>query len=196
MEISPELYELFDQSRMLLGLPEFGDLYRMRRRLPEYSYHCSMPSLPHILGDLDDPYLRTSGPYLEWDTMAALNWMGMGNNPFVSGRDPLNGARIGLCSRGSPTSERPYTRDLPPEQVARLVKEVPLFPLEQQGQFESYATTAAAIGALHHVITVDTSIAHLAGALGKKTTLLLSYDPDWRWGLHDETTVWYDSMRI
>jgi hypothetical protein len=46
------------------------------------------------------------------------------------------------------------------------------------------------------VLTVDTSVAHLSGALGVPTWLMLSTDPDWRWGLKSEKTVWYDSVRI
>ena len=72
----------------------------------------------------------------------------------------------------------------------------PVFPLDQEGQFESFAMTAAAIKALDLVITVDTSIAHLAGALGVPTWLLLIFDPDFRWGLESERTIWYPSIRI
>ena len=46
------------------------------------------------------------------------------------------------------------------------------------------------------MLTVDTSVAHLAGALGIPTWLMLSTDPDFRWGLKSEHTCWYDSMRI
>jgi hypothetical protein len=46
------------------------------------------------------------------------------------------------------------------------------------------------------VLTVDTSVAHLAGAMGKPVWLLLSFDPDWRWGLTPPDTPWYPSMRI
>ena len=69
-------------------------------------------------------------------------------------------------------------------------------PTDQQGQFESFALTAAAIKALELVITVDTSVAHLAGALGVPTWLLLSWDPDFRWGLKGSKTIWYQNMRI
>jgi len=46
------------------------------------------------------------------------------------------------------------------------------------------------------LITVDTSVAHVAGALGVKTFLILPYDSDWRWFDNTETTEWYDSVRI
>ena len=63
-------------------------------------------------------------------------------------------------------------------------------------EFKNFDDTAAALKNLDVVITVDTSVAHLAGALGVKTFMLLPYCPDWRWFDNTETTEWYDSMRI
>jgi ADP-heptose:LPS heptosyltransferase len=60
----------------------------------------------------------------------------------------------------------------------------------------NYAETAALIAALDLVITVDTSIAHVAGALRQPTWVLLPYAPDWRWLLHRNDTPWYDSIRL
>ena len=59
-----------------------------------------------------------------------------------------------------------------------------------------YMTTANIISNLDLVITVDTSIAHLAGAMGKRTFLLLPLTPDWRWGLKTTQTHWYPSVRL
>lgn len=56
--------------------------------------------------------------------------------------------------------------------------------------------TASAIKNLDLVISVDTSVAHLAGAMEKNVWLILPYIPDWRWGLDKPTTIWYSSMRI
>ncbi len=52
------------------------------------------------------------------------------------------------------------------------------------------------IQALDLVITCDTAIAHFAGALGRPVWMLLSSNPDWRWGLVSEATPWYPSMRL
>jgi hypothetical protein len=62
--------------------------------------------------------------------------------------------------------------------------------------FKDFDDTASAIKNLDVVVTVDTSVAHLAGALGVKTFMLLPYCPDWRWFDNDEKTEWYSSVRI
>jgi ADP-heptose:LPS heptosyltransferase len=59
-----------------------------------------------------------------------------------------------------------------------------------------FAETAAAICRLDLVISVDTSVAHLAGALGRPTWLLLRYPPEWRWLLEREDSPWYPSARL
>jgi ADP-heptose:LPS heptosyltransferase len=61
---------------------------------------------------------------------------------------------------------------------------------------EDMADTAALIANLDLVIAVDTSVAHLAGALGKPVWLLLPLSPDWRWLLDREDSPWYPGMRL
>ena len=63
-------------------------------------------------------------------------------------------------------------------------------------ELKSLDDTAALIETLDLVIPVDTSVAHLAGALGKPTWLLLHDFADCRWGLHEETSYWYPDMRL
>ena len=62
--------------------------------------------------------------------------------------------------------------------------------------FSDFAETAGMIDNLDLVIAVDTAVAHLAGAMGKATWLLLPYRPDWRWGLVSEASPWYQGMRL
>jgi hypothetical protein len=59
-----------------------------------------------------------------------------------------------------------------------------------------FSETAALIAALDLVITVDTAVAHVAGALGRPVWVLLPHAPDWRWLLHRNDTPWYDSLRL
>ena len=61
---------------------------------------------------------------------------------------------------------------------------------------DDFKETAAAINQLDLVISVDTAVAHLAGALGKPVWLLADFAGDWRWGLRTDETEWYPSMRI
>jgi hypothetical protein len=59
-----------------------------------------------------------------------------------------------------------------------------------------YGDLAVLLDQLDLAISVDTSVAHVAGALGKPVWTLLSYVPDWRWMLEGETTPWYPTMRL
>ena len=61
---------------------------------------------------------------------------------------------------------------------------------------DDFASTATLMEQLDLIITIDTAVAHLAGALGKPTWLLLSATPDWRWMLKRSDSPWYPSMRL
>jgi ADP-heptose:LPS heptosyltransferase len=60
----------------------------------------------------------------------------------------------------------------------------------------NFQETAEVIAGLDLVVSVDTSVVHLAGALGKETWVLIPYQPDWRWGINKETSNWYPSLRL
>jgi tetratricopeptide (TPR) repeat protein len=60
----------------------------------------------------------------------------------------------------------------------------------------NFYDTALAIDNLDYIISVDTSVVHLSGAMGKPTFVLLPFTPDWRWGLEDNKTEWYDSVTL
>lgn len=185
LEVQQSLFELFELSNLV---PK-GNLVRLHRELPDlYGPHCALPSLPAALGD-DGSMIPVEGPYLFAEQHQIDRWAKITEN-----------FPIGLCWKGSSRSERPYTRDVNPNMFYpvnyRFGPFFPLVPEPGRLEFDNFASTAAAIMSLDMVITVDTSIAHLAGALGKETWLLLSYDPDWRWGLKGSTTSWYPNMRI
>ncbi|HET7731223.1 MAG TPA: SEC-C metal-binding domain-containing protein [Usitatibacter sp.] len=116
--------------------------------------------------------------------------------------------RIGLAWKGSPRHLNDRNRSLDAAMAARLVAPGATFVSLQQGAAPLAGTvsvlpeeadwddTAAVIASLDRVVTVDTAIAHLAGAMGKPVHVLLPYNPDWRWGLAGEATRWYPSMRL
>jgi hypothetical protein len=175
--------------------------------MPEFDLYCPLMSLPLIFGtELETvpanvPYLR---PYA--DRIAAWQL-----------RLPDNGrARVGVCWAGNPVFGNDRHRSIPLERFAALFG-VPgidfvslqkeLSPahaalLDQHGilrlgeQFEDFADTAAVVAMLDLVVAVDTSVAHLAGAMGRVTALLLPFSPDWRWLLDREDSPWYPSMRL
>lgn len=169
--------------------------------VPEaYDCHVWIDSLMGIFGaGLDD---LSNAPYLcapsttEWSTRLAV----------------LDGIRIGIVWSGGHSEYRANKyRSLRFEQIAGLL-DVPgcSFVSLQMGAHAGVSTgifdaspyiddwqdTAAAIAALDLVISVDTSTAHLAGAMGTPVWLLNQFQSCWRWGLTEPSTRWYPSMRI
>lgn len=116
-------------------------------------------------------------------------------------RAPLPpGFKIGVQLRGNPNHSNDANRSLPPEAAARLRASLPghvmgLDPAETGAR--DFAETAAIIEQLDLVITVDTSVAHLAGALGRACFVLLPHlGTDWRWLRDRDTSPWYPSLRL
>ena len=85
-------------------------------------------------------------------------------------------------------------KDVRPDDKASLLERTDIVDLT--GQLSDFAETAALISCLDLVITVDTSVAHLAGALGRSTWILLPYAPDYRWLLDRDDSPWYPTVRL
>jgi len=86
-------------------------------------------------------------------------------------------------------------------QVGERAEEITQLPTDVQvrdlsDQLQDYGDTAVVVNQLDLVITVDTSVAHLAGALGKPVWTLLCYNPDWRWGVEGADSSWYPTMSL
>ncbi len=140
----------------------------------------------------DVPYLRPPG-----DTPPAL--------------DSSGGLKVGLVWAGNPKHKNDANRSVGFERFQPLLdmEGIDLYSLQvgERGgdnnkltdlgkDLGDFADTAAAIGQLDLVITVDTSVAHLAGALGKPVRTLLPWLPDWRWQRDRDDTPWYPTMRL
>ncbi len=122
--------------------------------------------------------------------------------------------RVGLVWAGNPAHSNDHNRSHSLVRFAPLVRSDITFLALQKGpraaddapegmlltrlgeSFGDFSDTAAALAGLDLLISVDTSVAHLAGALGIPTWLIVPPCPDWRWGRASESTVWYPSMRL
>jgi hypothetical protein len=170
--------------------------------LPIFDYHAPLLSLPLVFGtDLDN---IPPAPYLAVDPTRAAAWR--------SRLDKAATLRVGVAWAGRATHLNDRKRTIPFEVFAPLfsVPNVAFIDLQKERRSEDgasrltsfttelrdFSDTAALVAALDLVITVDTSVAHLAGALGKPVWTLLPRSPDWRWMLERTDTPWYPSMRL
>ena len=110
------------------------------------------------------------------------------------------GFRVGFMSRGNPALTADHLRSLPGDVAERLRAALPGTVVDLAPEVtgaRDFADTAALISGLDLVVTVDTAVAHLAGALGKRClTLVRSFASDWRWPRLQPTTPWYPSMTL
>jgi hypothetical protein len=125
--------------------------------------------------------------------------------------------KVGLVWAGNPDHTKDYDRSMPFKSIARLAQN-PLLQLysfqvgprshdiadggysalvtDLSGQLTSYSVTVTALKDLDLLVTVDTSVAHIAGCLGIPTFLLICKLPDWRWLLGRNDTPWYPSVKL
>lgn len=163
------------------------------KEIPDHDYVVHAGSLPYIFGT-------------KMGTIPVHN----AKSSFVE-----NPNRIGIACSGNPLHPDDHHRSIPLIEFTPMLrldldknfflvqkdlratdKFHPYGPNITHVVFDDVADLATAINKLDLVITVDTMTAHLAGAEGIPTWLLLPYAPDWRWGLEGEKTPWYPCMRI
>lgn len=178
--------------------------------MPAADYHAPLMSLPHRL---KCGVIGGGEAYLSADPTAITRW-----------RDrllPLEGRKIGFAWQGNIGYEMDFARSIPAALIAQSIDATDDFQLialqqgygrAQLGEISShsrvvdlgddvdrdaaFADTAAIMANLDLVITSDTAIAHLAGALGRPVWVLLPFAPDWRWLLGRASSPWYRSMRL
>jgi tetratricopeptide (TPR) repeat protein len=167
--------------------------------LPPFSYHVPLLSLPRIFDTTIDS-IPQRVPYVAAPAGLLLHW---------KDRLPASGAlAVGLVSSGNPAHQNDRNRSIPPQELSPLLdvpgtrffsiqKEQQLPGIEALGpELTDFADSAAAIANLDLVISVDTSVAHLAGAMGRPAWTLLPFAPDWRWMLGRTDSPWYPGMRL
>jgi Tfp pilus assembly protein PilF len=202
LEVQPEL------KRFMLTMSGVEQVISRGDPIPVFTRHCPLLSLPLVFGtELDT--IPSEVPYLRPDANELENW----NARFRI----FPGLHVGLVWGGRPEHRVDRKRSIPLAAFAPLatVDNVVYFSLQKgpaaaqiteppaglvlhdiAADLNDFADTAAAIAALDLVITVDTSVAHVAGALGKRVWILLPHVPDWRWLLDREDSPWYPTARL
>ena len=192
---------------LLQGLPGVTQVLAKGEPLPDFDFHCPLLSLP-LAFDTQIETVPAATPYLQAPAQRASYWH--------QRLGPATAPRVGLVWSGQPKHRNDHNRSMAlsallpllrlPYQFVSLQKEVratDLDVLQRQDrilnlgvELADFSDTAGLVDTLDLVIAVDTSVAHLAGALGKPVWLLLPFNPDWRWLLHRDDSPWYPTARL
>jgi tetratricopeptide (TPR) repeat protein len=196
----------------LLAASGYENLASWEDPAPDCAYHAGLASLPHLFGTTLVT-VPNQVPYLQADAELVRLW-----RERLAG---IGGFRVGICWQGNPVYSRDVMRSLPLRAFAalaavpgvRLVSLQKCDGLEQlaevAGQFEviqlgpdydvesgAFMNAAAIVHHLDLVVTADTAMAHLAGALAVPVWVALPIVPDFRWMLERSDTPWYPTMRL
>jgi len=193
--------------RLVSRMPGLEQLLIAGETLPEFDTHCPLMSLP-LAFETTVETIPASVPYIRVDPEHQAIW-----RKRIEG----DGFNVGLVWAGNPAHTRDRRRSIGLKSFAPLAqaKGVRLFSLQKglgaeeaarrpaditlidwTGSIDDFADTAAIISEMHLVITVDTSVAHLAGAMGKPVWILVPWPSDWRWMLDREDSLWYPTARL
>lgn len=176
--------------------------------VPSHHYHCSIISLPHLLNMPAIPEC----PYIKIDekidlrkydnkTKIGIVWGGNAQHPndrFRSCkleyfRKIYNLPNVKLFSLMKDYRSRTYDG----KNIVDLTDNADDMKIVDMSSFmKTYYDTACIINSLDMVVGVDTSVIHLSGAMGKKTICMLPWNPDWRWGLERNNTIWYSTVQL
>lgn len=201
LQVPPVLKSL---CRTLAGVDTLIDF---DESLPPFDFHIPLMSLPLAFGTRLES-IPADVPYLHADPERVTAWQAL--------LGPRTRPRIGLVWSGSTAHGNDRNRSLPFAQFACFIDNAAEFICLQNElrnedanlvrqhsnvgiyneRLKDFADTAALIETLDLVITVDTSVAHLAGALGKPVWILLPFAPDFRWLLERQDSPWYPTARL
>jgi len=201
LEVKPELVSLMGSLDGVSRIIAKGD------PAPAFDLHCPLMSLPLAFGTLVET-IPAGVPYLAADPAKVAHWAG------VLGEKTR--PRVGVVWNGNPKYQNDAIRSITLEQFAPLFGEDCEFVVLQKevrtadkgllglrpnvrqfaAAIEDFSDTAALCELMDVIVTVDTSVAHLAGALGKPVRVLLPRRPDWRWLLGREDSPWYPNAKL
>ena len=186
--------------RLLAGLPGVDGCVAADAPLPAFDLHCAIASLPRAFATT--PETAPGGPYLAAEPMplpgdgrlrVGVAWAGS-RGALVLRQRAVPLARFRRLFAVPGCAFHVLQKEVV-EADAALLAEIPGV-VDLRADLGDFADTAAAIAALDLVITVDTAVAHLAGAMGKEVWVLLMAQPDWRWGIGRADSPWYPSARL
>ena len=200
LEVQKPLIEL------LRDLPGVASVVARGEPLPDFDLHCPLLSLPLAFGTTLDT-IPAQTPYFHVPPERMSAW---------EARLGSNRPRFGLVWSGNAGHKRDRARSIPLYALMPLFDVAATFVslqkearaadaavlqqsnkiIDVSAELHTFADTAALIAQLDLVIAVDTSVAHLAGALGKPLWLLLPTAPDWRWLTGRDDSPWYPSARL
>ena len=191
---------------LLTSLHGVASMIERGEPIPETDFHCPLVSLPLAFSTTVDT-IPAQVPYLAADAERLTRWrekLGTQTKP-----------RIGLVWSGSVAPGRQFDRTLPLTMLTGLTfPEVQWVSLQKdvsgaekevlnsagvlhfEDELNDFADTAALVELMDLVITIDTSVAHLAGALAKPVWVLLRYAADWRWLIDRNDSPWYPSATL
>lgn len=194
------------QKAVLAGVPGVSSCVAPGDPLPDFDVHLPIMSLPRIFQTTLDT-IPLDFPYIFPPLTALASWA-----EKFSGSD---GLRVGLVWAGrkkpdpnrtcpfenfAPLAGMPgvtfYSLQLENEMSGSLDVRGSFGLVDHTAEIGDFCDTAALIAHLDLVISIDTGVAHLAGAMGKETWLLLPYAADWRWMLDRDYSPWYPGMRL
>jgi Tfp pilus assembly protein PilF len=199
------LHKLLDQVLPGVKLVEDG------QKMPPVSTYCTLSGLALRYGATRSTIPREI-PYLRADPELQATWAAR-----LAPRIPPEHRRVGIVWAGRPEHENDFNRSaslaaLAPIGEAPLVTLISLQTGAAASQIGRYAGAAPLIGVGHVLasledtmaviagldvlITVDTAVAHLAGAMGKTVWIMLPYVPDWRWMLGTTESPWYPTAKL
>jgi Flp pilus assembly protein TadD len=196
---------------MLRQIHPDAKLFTEWRHCPPFHAYRALSGLPALHGTTPEA-IYGAVPYLRADPDRAAAW-----RRRLSGLVPARFRRIGIVWAGRPAHNNDRWRSatlasfaplaaLPgvalislqkgqgSDQAGRYFGAAPLVNLG--AEIADYEDTMAILDGLDMLVTVDTSVGHLAGAMGRPTRILLARAPDWRWLLERSDTPWYPSVRL
>jgi hypothetical protein len=183
-------------------------LIKSGQALPDFDYHCPLLSLPRAFNTQLES-IPAEIPYLLPDPVCRARW-----RRRLKG---LRGYRVGIVWAGRPTHGNDANRSMALESLRELLalpgtcfvslqkgsasEQLLALPAEHRpldlgSEIASFEDTAAILCELDELVTVDTSVAHLAGALGRPARIFLPRIPDWRWLWDRVDSPWYPTMRL